>query len=94
MAVVKITDKGLLEELQAKVTLRLGRKISQQEIIDICVRYASRNLDLIMKEISAKPNLTPEKAKKIISRIEKIPQKPSSSEIQFPNPEDEEIYTL
>ena len=30
MAVVKITDKKVLEEIQAKLMLRLGHKISQQ----------------------------------------------------------------
>jgi len=94
MAFVKITDKALLEELQAKSTLRLGRKISQQEIIDICLRYASHNLDLILKELSAKPKLTPEKAKIIINRINSISQKSTSKETVFTNPEDEEIYNF
>lgn len=38
MSIVKITNKQDLDELVAKITLKLGRKPSQQEILDLCVR--------------------------------------------------------
>jgi len=45
MSSVKLNKKSLLEKLQAKITLRLGKKISQQEILDKSIEFAYNRLD-------------------------------------------------
>jgi hypothetical protein len=94
MAVVKITNKQLLNDLQAKLTLQLGRKVSQQEIIDLCVNYASQNFDTIVKFASNRPQLTPEKAHEIIQRTERFRSIPYNKKGQFTNKDDQEIYNF
>ena len=43
MSIVKIKNKKALEQLQAKLTLRLGRRPTQQETLDYCVMLANQN---------------------------------------------------
>ena len=45
MAVIKISDKKILDNLQAKLILRLGRKISQQETLDLCLKHAGKDFE-------------------------------------------------
>jgi hypothetical protein len=39
MSIVKLKNKKLLEEIQAKLTLKIGKKYSQQEILDKSLEY-------------------------------------------------------
>ena len=41
MAVVKIKEKKELDELVANLTLRLGKKISQQDVLDACIKLST-----------------------------------------------------
>ena len=45
MPVIKISNKEIINLLQAKLTLHTGRRFSQQEIVDLCVDYAKDNID-------------------------------------------------
>ena len=45
MAVVKIKNKKALEHLQAKLTIRMGKKLTQQETLDYCIILADQNID-------------------------------------------------
>ncbi len=67
MSSVKINKKSLLEKLQANITLRLGKKISQQEILDKSIEFAYNRLDEFISENLDPPKLTAE----IIERIKK-----------------------
>lgn len=67
MSSVKINKKSLLEKLQANITLRLGKKISQQEILDKSIEFAYNRLDEFISENLDSPKLTTE----IIERIKK-----------------------
>ncbi|OLS12222.1 MAG: hypothetical protein RBG13Loki_4164 [Promethearchaeota archaeon CR_4] len=45
MSVVKLPDKGELDKLVANLTLHLGRKVSQQDVLTACIRLASTHLE-------------------------------------------------
>jgi hypothetical protein len=92
MAVIKISNKFSIDELQSKLTLRLGRKISQQETLDLCIQIADQHFEEILALASATPSLSPEKANKILKRIEKYKDTYYNAEETFSNLEDEEIY--
>jgi hypothetical protein len=92
MAVIKITNKYSIDELQSKLILRLGRKISQQETLDLCIQIANQHFEEILALATATPCLSPEKAKKILTRIEKYKDSYYNANESFPSSDDEEIY--
>jgi hypothetical protein len=80
--------KKLLEKLQAKITLKLGRKLTQQELLDMCVKFAYNRLYEFISEEFESPKLT----KKIIEQIRN-----DTIEAPLANPkksDDELIYDL
>ena len=52
MSSVKITDKSILEQLSAKIFLLTGTKLTQQQLLTLCVSYSSDNLDDLISYIS------------------------------------------
>ena len=94
MGVIKISDKKAIDDLQARLTLRLGRKITQQETLDLCILYATRNFEDILELASSTPSLSPEKAREIITCFNKFKNTPYDRAAKFPRSEDEEIYSL
>jgi hypothetical protein len=94
MAVIKISDKKLIDDLQAKLILRLGRKISQQETLDLCLKNALKNFDELIALASNEPTLTPENAEEIIALFEEDDGTPYDLSADFPNRDDQEIYSL
>jgi len=93
MSVIKISNKYAIDELQAKLILRLGRKISQQETLDLCIQFANQHFEEILSGASSIPMLSPEKVKKIIKRAEKYKDTYYNEKESFSNPEDEDIYS-
>jgi len=67
MANVKMNNKSLLEKLQADITLRLGRKMSQQDILDKSIEFVYNRLEEFIVENIEHLKLT----KEIIERIKK-----------------------
>jgi hypothetical protein len=65
MASVKLNEKKLLEKLQAKITLKLGKKLTQQELLDKCVKYVYNRVEEFISEELNQPKLTKEKIRKI-----------------------------
>jgi hypothetical protein len=66
MAVVKLTKKDQLDALAAKLTLDLKRKVTQQEILDLCIEYAIDNYEDIAEKLSpGKFDLTKKKVNAI-----------------------------
>ncbi len=57
MTVVKITKKHELDALIGKLTLRLGRKPTQKEVIDICVGLGEKYFDEIAIRLIQGPKL-------------------------------------
>ncbi|MHA1461019.1 MAG: hypothetical protein ACTSO8_06015 [Promethearchaeota archaeon] len=67
MASVKMNKKALLEKLQAEITLKVGKKMSQQDILDKSVEFAYNNFENFISANNETPRLT----KEIIERIKK-----------------------
>ena len=88
MANVKLHNKSLLEKLQAEITLKLGKKISQQDVLDKSIEFAYERLDeFILKNISH-PRLTKD-------LIERIKENAIDAPIEHPEKSDDElIYGL
>jgi len=82
MPVVKLKNKKLLEEIQAKLTLKLGKKFSQQEILDKSLEYLAKNLDQFIEEVFPFIEITPQRLKEI---------RESASDFDYTTSEDEDI---
>ncbi|MFX1296255.1 MAG: hypothetical protein ACFFD2_15570 [Promethearchaeota archaeon] len=94
MGVIKVSNKKAIDDLQAKLILRLGHKVTQQETLDLCILYASKNFEDILALASSAPMLSPEKAEKIIKTFEKFKDTSYNKKATFPRSEDEDIYSL
>ena len=66
MASVKLSKKHLLEQIQAKLVLILGSKISQQEILDKCIEFSHTHLAQFAQEQLDSTPITPEQIRKIL----------------------------
>ena len=88
MANVKLNNKSLLEKLQAEITLKLGKKISQQDVLDKSIEFAYDRLDEFILENISHPKLTKE-------LIERIKENAFDAPIEHPEKSDDElIYGL
>jgi len=95
MSVVKITNKQYLDELIAKITLRLGRKPNQQEILDHCVRLGQDHFDELIQRINPIPIFDDKKLQDIMDmrvKLSKIKWYPADRD-DFINEDDADIYT-
>ncbi len=95
MSIVKITNKQNLDELVAKITLRLGRKPTQQEILDLCVRLGQEHFDELIQRINPIPIFDDKKLQDIMAmraKLSKIKWYPSDRD-DFINDDDADIYT-
>ncbi len=95
MSIVKITNKQNLDELVAKITLRLGRKTTQQEILDHCVRLGQDHFDELIQRINPIPVFDDKKLQDIMAmraKLSKIKWYPADRE-GFINEDDADIYT-
>ena len=88
MANVKLSEKQVLEKIQAKIVLLKGKKISQQEILDKCILYSDSHFEAFILEEFDSPKLTDDKINQILSTTFK-------SGYNFPEKLDDElIYSL
>ena len=88
MSGVKMNKKSLLEKLQAEITLRIGKKISQQEILDKSIEYVYNHLDNFILENLDSPKITDELIERIINNT-------CDGELAYPDKSDDElIYGL
>ena len=66
MAVVKLTKKQKLDELAARLTIDLKKKVSLQELLDLCIELASEDYERVVEALrEEKETLTAEKVKAI-----------------------------
>jgi len=65
MANVKLNNKILLEKLQAEITLKLGKKISQQDLLDKSIEFVYKRLDEFVSEHIDHPPITNDLIKRI-----------------------------
>ena len=92
MSIVKIQNKKALEQLQAKLTFRLGRKPTQQETLDFCVILANQNFEKLVEIAAQVPTLNPDKAKQIIEDRNKLIDEFYDNSAKFQNLDDDDIY--
>lgn len=85
MSIVKIKNKKLLEEIQAKLTLKLGKKYSQQEILDKSLEYLGENLERFIEDYFPFIEISPE-------HLREIELSASDLEYETTGDEDLDIY--
>ncbi len=97
MVIVKISDKQQLDELMAKITMRLGRKPTQQEILDSAILLADKHMDELLENLMPFPKLDQAKFDRIkimqqnLAKVEWFDGKENESEI-FYSQDDGDIY--
>ncbi|MCF2140790.1 MAG: hypothetical protein K9W44_12110 [Candidatus Lokiarchaeota archaeon] len=94
MAVIKTTNKEIIDQLQAKLTLQIGKRFTQQEIVDLCIEFAQDNFDELIIRASNMPKLTPQLAEEIINEIEKFDEVPYDLSLSSANEIDKDIYCM
>ena len=92
MSIVKIGDKKQLEQLQAKITLRLGRRPTQQEVLDLCVKLGLTYFDNLVNLLQHLPNLDREKVQRILAYRASLKDISYVSKDDFLSEEDSDIY--
>lgn len=96
MSVVKISKKRELERLVAKLRLRLDRKVTQQEILDLCVELGEKNFEEIVRRLQEVPLLDDDKMKKILEAgncLAEAPWQPLNQET-FASEDDRDVYAV
>ena len=69
MANLKLNNKSLLEKVQAEITLKLGKKISQQDILDNSIEFVYNRLDEFISEKIDHPPITNDLIKRIKENV-------------------------
>jgi ERCC4-type nuclease len=92
MSIVKIGDKKQLEQLQAKITLRLGHRPTQQEILDLCVKLGLTYFDNLVQLLENLPTLDEEKVQRILAHRTSLKDILYVSEDDHLSEEDSDIY--
>ncbi|MHA2202831.1 MAG: hypothetical protein ACW991_04010 [Candidatus Hodarchaeales archaeon] len=93
MSIVKIGDKKLLEQLQARLTMRLGKRPTQQEVLDLCVKLGLSQLDLLAELVEKHPVLDEKKVLSILERRESRAKIPYDTETDSLSQDDSDIYS-
>lgn len=70
MAVVKLTKKDELDKLIANLTLRLGKRVSQQSVLDACIHLSSTHIDELESYCSDKSHLSRKRVAEILEMAE------------------------
>ena len=94
MSIVKIGNKQALEQLQAKITLRLGRRLIQQEVIDLCIRLGTSNLDDLIRLIEDVPVINDDKVKRILKNKYALKDVPYIVNSDVLSEDDKDVYEL
>ena len=94
MAVIKTTNKEIIDQLQAKLTLQIGRRFTQQEIVDLCIEFAQENFEELINRASNIPRLTPQLAKQILKKIDALDEVPYDLSLSAASEIDKDIYSL
>jgi len=94
MAVIKTSNKEIIEQLQAKLTLQIGKRFTQQEIVDLCIEFAQENFEELINRASNIPRLTPQLAKQILKKIDALDEVPYDLSLSSANEIDKDIYSI
>ncbi len=94
MVFIKTTNKEIIDQIQSILSLQVGRRFTQQEIVDLCIEFAQENLEELTARALNVPKLTPKLAKKILGQIDQFPDVLYDPSSKFANKIDEDIYSL
>ncbi len=94
MAVIKTTNKEIIDQLQAKLTLQIGRRFTQQEIVDLCIEFAQENFEELINRASNIPRLTPQLADQILKKIDELDEVPYDLSLSSASGIDKDIYSV
>ncbi len=94
MAVIKTTNKDIIDQLQAKLTLQIGKRFTQQEIVDLCIEFAQENIEELINRASNIPRLTPQLADQILKQIDELEEVPYDLSLSTANEIDKDIYSV
>jgi len=94
MAVIKTTNKDIVDQLQAKLTLQIGRHFTQQEIVDLCIEFAQENFEELVNRASNTPRLTPQLADQILKEIDELIEVSYDLSLSSASEIDKDIYSL
>jgi 2-polyprenyl-3-methyl-5-hydroxy-6-metoxy-1,4-benzoquinol methylase len=64
-SVVKLPNKEKLDKLAAKLTLRLGVKVTQQDLLEKCIELSDVHIEELETYFSDKLNLTSDRVREI-----------------------------
>ena len=87
MAVVKLSNKNELDQLVASLTLRLGKKIPQQQVIDACIKLSINHINELENHFSEKKMISKKRLQEILDMAEDFDYDRSKTI-------DEEIYGI
>src|SRR5271157_394657 len=76
MTVVKISKKSELDALLSRLTLRLGRKPTQQEVIDTCVELGNDYFEELVGRLKPFPIIDEAKMQRIQQAIDETEDAP------------------
>jgi hypothetical protein len=95
MSVVKITKKEKLDTLMAKITLRMGRRPTQQEVLDLCVELGIEHFEELMKKLNIGPILDEDKINRIAAMSKELIEVPWEplTEDEVASKDDYDIYS-
>ncbi|MHA1299341.1 MAG: hypothetical protein ACTSO9_07900 [Candidatus Helarchaeota archaeon] len=72
MAVVKLKNKKELDKLVANLTLRLGRKVTQQDVLNACIEISAIHIDELERYFLDLPEITEEQIQEILDMAEQF----------------------
>ena len=70
MKVVKLSKKSELDKLGALLTLRIGSKIQQQDVLDACVEFGLQHVDTLETFFIDKPQMTQKRVEELLELSE------------------------
>ncbi|MHA1799264.1 MAG: hypothetical protein ACTSVY_12535 [Candidatus Helarchaeota archaeon] len=66
MSVVKLKNKDELDRLVARITLNLGKKVTQQDVLNACIKLSTRHIDELETYFLKNQRITKERVQEIL----------------------------
>ncbi len=93
MTVVRIQNKDRLDKLIARLTMRIGRKPTQQEVVDVSIRMADDRFEELLSKLNPVPIIDDDKLKRILALPEELSGVVwDTADARYAGADDVEIY--
>jgi hypothetical protein len=76
MSIVKLTKKEDLDRIIANITLRLGRRPTQQDVLDKIIELGETHLEELIDKLNEHPIIDDKKIESILSMHEELKKIP------------------